>query len=190
MLRTILKHWQQIHQLYRAIKTNNSFFTPYKIKNIERNSQEHYIVVVQIVNKGISFKTKPELLLADDNMVRQFSPYDVRTLTYLGYSNNQSPKYKVIATRQSRKLKKMLFALQQKDKKEPTFKTAHQISKNEKILSHLSQKDAHMIGYVTGSEQALQDFLEIKRQKQQAKTRLILQELAKTAISANDISAH
>lgn len=37
--------------------------------------------IIQLINKSITLYTKPEENLKDD----KFSPYDIRTLTYLGY---------------------------------------------------------------------------------------------------------
>jgi len=52
---------------------------------VDESDDKEYIVTIQIINKSVTFRMKPEEILAKDALVDQFSPRDIRTLTYLGY---------------------------------------------------------------------------------------------------------
>ena len=92
-------------------------------------------------------------------MTDLFSPRDVRTLTYLGYLDINSPKYRILAKRLSENDNRMVFAIQKKGEKIPKIKTASEISQDKEILKHIDQHDAHMIGYTAASETMLDEQL-------------------------------
>jgi hypothetical protein len=125
----------------------------YRIANLEKDTNGDYVATIQIIGKNITFTTKPEEILADDDMTDQFAPRDVRTLTYLGYLGINSPKYKILAKRLSEYNDKMLFAVRKKGSTEIEVKTAVEISTNKELLKNLNQEDAHMVGHTTAMEQ-------------------------------------
>lgn len=127
----------------------------YRIVAIEQNKDDDYIITVQLINKSLVLTMKPEEILANDYLTNCFSPTDVRTLTYLGYLGINSPKYKILAQRLSETDNRFSFALKQKGSKKPLIKTADEISTNQEILESLNQKDAHMIGFTSGSEREM-----------------------------------
>ncbi|QLH42298.1 MAG: hypothetical protein HWD59_05950 [Coxiellaceae bacterium] len=88
----------------------------YRVADIETEGDEH-TCVIQVIGKGLTFKIKPEKLLANDERIDYFSQKDIRTLTYLGYLNINSPKYKVLAKKHSEKLNKMVFAVHKRGEK-------------------------------------------------------------------------
>lgn len=124
----------------------------YRVASIEKDTHGDYEIVVQLIGKSTIFKIKPEEILADDKMTDQFSPRDVRTLTYLGYLDLNSPKYRILAKKLSEKDNRMLFALHKKGEKNLHIKTASEISQDKEILTQIDQQDAHMIGYMAASE--------------------------------------
>jgi len=124
----------------------------YRVVNIEQDNLQDYYATIQIVGKNITFKAKPEDILADDAMTDKFSPRDVRNLTYLGYLGINAPKYKILA-KQMTQDNRVVFAVHKKGSKKVEVKTADELSTNEEILTNLNQKDAHMVGYTTASEQ-------------------------------------
>ena len=100
-------------------------FTPsYRVVEINQTETDDYIVTIQIINKSIVFETKPDEILAHDHLVNQFSPCDVRTLTYLGYLSMNNPQYRILAQRLSENNDKVLFALRKKGEKTVIIKTA------------------------------------------------------------------
>lgn len=135
----------------------------YRILTIDKDEEGDYTVLVQLVGKPHAFKMKPEAILADDKLTDSFSPRDIRTLTYLGYLGVSSPKYKILAQRLSEKDKKLVFAIQEKGSKKPIIKSADEITADPDFLKSLDQKDAHMIGFTTASEQSVTE----KRVKEQ-----------------------
>ena len=50
-----------------------------------------------------------------------------------------------------------MFALRRKGISKVEIKTAAQISTNQDILTHLDQKDTHMVGFTTATEQAVEE---------------------------------
>jgi len=157
-LSRVFRKWRE------ALKTKNSYTPTYRIVNIEQNAEGEYHVAIQLIGKARIFKMAPEKLLADDSLVKCFSPIDIRTLTYLGYLGINSPKYKILAKRLSEENEQMVFILQRKGEKKYKAVTADEISKNQEIIEGLSQKESHMIGLTTGIEQPTIE----KKQKESA----------------------
>lgn len=128
-------------------------YTPiYRIISVHKSNEDYHEVTVQIINENNAFNARPEEILADDNFVDLFSPRDVRTLTYLGYLEINSPKYKILAKRLSEEHDKTFFALKEKGKKNILVKTASDIHLEKEILRNLESHDAHIIGYTAASE--------------------------------------
>ncbi|PIR11353.1 MAG: hypothetical protein COV52_04430 [Gammaproteobacteria bacterium CG11_big_fil_rev_8_21_14_0_20_46_22] len=150
----LIKFLTRIVRLWRKLNKSNQSYTPaYRVANIEKNTEGEYEITVQLIGKNVIHKVAPEKLLADDKMVNCFSPTDIRTLTYLGYLEMHSPKYKILAKRLSENTDQTLFAIQKKGERKHRVVTANDISKDEEIIRHLSQKDAHMVGITTATEQ-------------------------------------
>lgn len=143
---------KKFKKIFLKLKLNHTWSPAYKIIEIYQNAYEEYCVSIQIANKNSVFNSKPEEILSKDDLVDQFSQRDVRTLTYLGYLGINNPKYKVLAKRLSENDDKLLFAIKQKGVKKIIIRTATEITKEKEILGSLSPEDAHMIGYITGSE--------------------------------------
>lgn len=133
-------------------------YTPaYRIVEVIETDDNDYQVRLQIIQKNITFLRKPEEILADDAMVDQFSPRDIRALTYLGYLGINSPKYKILAQRFSQGNEKLKFALKQKGHDKVIIKTAEEIVKENNILNNLAPKDVHLVSYVVGTESIQQE---------------------------------
>ena len=90
----------------------------YKVVLIEENNKGYYEATIQLTGKNITYKIKPEEILADDKMTSQFSQHDIRTLTYLGYLGMNSPKYRILARRLAEN-DQMLFLIHEKGKSAP-----------------------------------------------------------------------
>lgn len=142
----------------RNFKNANSGYKPsLRVIKIEKESTDNYTVKIQLINKSSISTMKPEEILADDNLTNQFSPLDVRTLTYLGYLGINSPQYKILAKQLSDKNDQTLFALHKKGENKKIIKTANEISSEDDILTQLNPKDAHMIGLTTAMEQQIME---------------------------------
>lgn len=155
MFKSLLNIFKNIRQLFQESKKQAVHTC--RITTIEKDKHENYIATVQIVNKSHIFKMRPEEILADDKLTDCFSQRDMRTLTYLGYLEINSPKYKILAQRLSEADSRLIFAIKERGKDQPLIKTAAELSSDENILKSLDQKDAHMIGYTSASEQMLMD---------------------------------
>ena len=170
MKKIIGKVKNRLARISKELSANNALaFKPsYRVASIEKNKHGDFEVIIQLIGKAATFKMKPEEVLADDKMTDQFSPRDVRTLTYLGYLDINTPKYRILAKRLSEKDNRMVFAVHKKGEKNLQVKTASEISQDEEIIKQIDQQDAHMIGYTAASEAMLYE----KREKERALTRL------------------
>lgn len=138
----------------KVLRNNNTTYKPsYRIVKIEETADGAHVVIIQLIGKSLLLKEKPEKILIDDKFVNSFSPVDVRTLTYLGYLGINGPKYKILAKHLSEKSDQTLFAVQKKGDKSYKISTANEISNNDELIQGLSQKEAHMVGLTTASEQ-------------------------------------
>lgn len=129
----------------------------YRVLSIEQNEDETYVAVVQITNTSQVFRMSPEEILASDETTDLFSQRDIRTLTYLGYLGINGPKYKILAKRLCENDSSLIFAIRERGKKQPIIKTAREISCDDKLMSNLHQKDAHMVGYAIATEDAINE---------------------------------
>jgi len=141
----------------KETRQKNSYSPAYRLVEINQSETADYIVTVQVINKNIIFQAKPEEILANDKLVDQFSPRDVRTLTYLGYLSINNPKYKILAQRLSENSDKVLFAIRKKGEKNVLIKTADEILQEKEILNNLDAKDSHVVGYAIASESVVHE---------------------------------
>lgn len=154
------KHLKNIFSRYfKASSSNNiAAITPTcRVIKVAKNKNGDYEATIQSIGNRVAFKMRPEEILADDKMTDQFSPRDVRTLTYLGYLEANSPKYKILAKKLSKQDNRMVFALHKKGKKQMEIKTAREISQQKDIIQQIDQEDAHMVGYTAATEAMLEE---------------------------------
>ena len=149
-----VKFLTRVFRLWRKAGSYSMSYTPtYRVINIVKNDSGDYKVTIQMIGKSFVQKISPEELLADDKMVNLFSPTDIRTLTYLGYLDINSPQYKILAKRLSEDHDQTLFALHKKGEKNYQVLTASQIAKDMSILKNLTQEESYMLGMTTAHEQ-------------------------------------
>jgi hypothetical protein len=140
------------NNLMNHIKKENKAYIPfYKLIEIIKED-DCYKVMIKVVNKNITFQASPEEILANDALVDQFSPRDIRALTYLGYLGINSPQYKILAKTLSTKSDQIIFTLRKKGNKKIITKTADEILNENNIISNLGSEDAKVIGYTVASE--------------------------------------
>lgn len=144
----------------RELNKKESYTPLYRVTEIFQDEEGDYMVQVQIISKSLAFKARPEELLAKDNIVDQFSPRDVRTLTYLGYLGINSPKFKILAQRLSESNDKLIFAIKKKGHAKLIIKTADEIVTEKEILENLKPEDAHLVGYTFATEHVLDEKFE------------------------------
>lgn len=132
----------------------------YKLADILEMDDQH-VAVIKLLNKNVTFNATPEEILANNNLVDQFSPRDIRALTYLGYLGINSPKYRILA----RKLcenERINFIIQKKGEKKIIVKTAAEIVSESHFISNMSSEDAKTVGYTMATETLSEE----KRQKE------------------------
>jgi hypothetical protein len=92
---------QMVERFLVYVKSDKRVYTPfYKLIEIIQED-DYYTVMIKVVNKNITFQASPEEMLSNDALVDQFSPRDIRALTYLGYLGINSPQYKILAKKLS-----------------------------------------------------------------------------------------
>jgi hypothetical protein len=173
-----MKQMQKIHKTftqlknfcrkYKETKKHYSFTPIYRLAAVTQDSDGSYFATIQLINKNITFQTKPEEILADNNLVNQLSPTDVRALTYLGYLGINSPKYKILAKNLSTQDNSIIFTVRKKGEKQPLLKKASELAHNQEFLGSIDPKEAHMVGYTAGMEQTAKE----EQLKQEAMTDL------------------
>lgn len=139
-------------------------YPPYKVALLEQDENGNYIVTVQIVRNGLTFDTTPEKILSSDHLTDKFSPRDIRTLTYLGYLEINSPKYKIMAKKLAEN-DELILVLREKKKNKVETKLSTEIANDIEFLKQFDSTDAHFIGYI----QAIQDLADEKKLKLKAK---------------------
>jgi len=152
IFKALVRQWQAFRTFMKSSHNHQTFTPVYRLVEIAQNDEGDYIVTIQIINKSVIFKARPEELLANDDSVDLFSPRDIRTLTYLGYLGINAPKYKVLAKRLLENDNQLVFLLKKKGEKHIIAKTAAEISKESDLLKSLDAKDAQMIGYAAAAE--------------------------------------
>ncbi len=143
--------FKKICKYLKAINPNLSYTPRYRLLNILQDNDDNYTAHIQLINKSITFYTKPEEILADDKLVNMFSPTDVRTLTYLGYLGINAPKYKILAHRMLDN-QKTVFIIKKSGDKSIIVKTATEILQEQDIISNMKPSDASTIGYTVALE--------------------------------------
>ncbi|MCR9192229.1 MAG: hypothetical protein NXI01_06165 [Gammaproteobacteria bacterium] len=146
---------ERLGRLKQWLQTISKWLTPefvpvYRLVDVVKSQNDEHELIVQVVHKNITFSLKPEELLADDSIVDLFSPRDIRTLTYLGYLDMNSPKYKILAKRLT-KSSHIAFALERKSDQQVIIKTPAEIMQ-EKMLNNLDANDAQLVGYTAATE--------------------------------------
>jgi len=156
--------YKKLKRLFMELTQITSNGPSYRVVEILQEEPDDYTVAIQVINKNVIFKMKPEEILATNSLVDQFSQRDIRTLTYLGYLGVNSPKYKILAKHLSENDEKLKFIIKQKGNKKVFVKTAEEIIKEKEILSSLDQQDSHLVGYTAASESIIEE----KKHKEEA----------------------
>ena len=157
ILHSMLKKIKDFWGRYKETKKQLSFTPIYRLASVTQDEDGSYFVTIQLINKNITFQSRPEEILAENNLVNQFSPTDVRALTYLGYLGVNSPKYKILAKNLSHQDSSIIFTVKKKGEKRPVLKRASEIARDKELLESIDPKDAHMIGYTAGMEQTAKE---------------------------------
>lgn len=156
--------WNDIANWFKSLAGNFSkldtkqVYSPiYHVVEINKTETDDYIATIQLINKNVIFQIKPEEILSNDKLVNQFSPCDIRTLTYLGYLSLNNPSYKILAQRLSETNDKVLFALKKRGDQNIIIKSADEIFKEKDILNNLGSEDSQVIGYTAANESMMKE---------------------------------
>ena len=126
--------------------------TKYKIIDITTDKKENTQFVVQIKGKRVCFKEYPDKLINNDILLEGFPATDIRIIAYYAFKKQETPKYEIIREELDPEINSFSFLLKEKGSRMPLTKTPKEISSDKKILFSLSAKDAHRVGYLTGTE--------------------------------------
>ena len=135
---------------------NNTYKPYYRVLELIQDEDNNYTAQIQVINKSLTFYSKPEEILVDDKLVNMFSPIDVRTLTYLGYLGINSPKYKILAQRLLNN-QRTVFIIKKSGKKNIIVKTAAELLQEQDMITSMSPDDAKTIGYTVAIENTINE---------------------------------
>jgi hypothetical protein len=116
----------------------------YRVQRIFDENGIHKVMVSVIGTSRAPKPFNPEEILADDKFTCDFSPLDVRTLTYLGYCNMNDPLYKIVIEKKNDN-NEIMYLVKEKGKKQPDILKEEEIRENPDIYNNFSSKDAAKI---------------------------------------------
>jgi len=148
---------------YRKMQQQSQTNDAYRIVEIDQKKDGSSLLTIQVVGKNLVFKSKPEELAADDDMIARFSRQDVRTITYFATHEIKQPKYKILMQEFCTAFNKMIFKLKKRGSEEVMQKTAEDISSDPEMIQSLDPKEAHAVGYAAASEKHAEDKQEQER---------------------------
>ena len=149
-LRDYIKWFSAAYAELRAEKLSQA---TYRVLEYSKNKKGTFDVHIQLIGKNAVFKSTPQKILADDEMIEFFSKKDIRLLTYLGCQDLKEPKHEVLGQRFVRALNKFFFKLKHDKTGEEIEKSAEEISADPVLIKSLSPEDAHKVGFVAANEQ-------------------------------------
>ena len=107
---------------------------------------------------------KPEIILKDDKFTCDFSPLDVRSLTYLGYCNLNAPRYKLVIEKKNND-NEVLYVVSVKGEKHPKLIKEEDIISNPDIYNEFSAEDAAKISKAMEERATNNDLESLKKFK-------------------------
>lgn len=163
---SLLKYITHILKSYQELKKVTEEQAAYKLIDIS----DPNALVVQIAGTTNTFKAAPEEILGDNELVKQFSSLDMRTITYLGCQKLNEPKSKVVLKHFCRKRSQMIFSIEHTDTKQVEEKTARTISSDTSLIERLKPEEAYSIGFTAANENevAIAEEMALLRNKKEA----------------------
>jgi hypothetical protein len=156
---------QGLADFYSEIKLANKESGQYKIANIiEGELDEEPKIIVQVRNKNISYSLNVMDVVANDNILHQFSRGDIKQIVYIACEYKNRPKVKISKLSFSGKLKKIVFSFAGGVRENKVKdKTASELMNSDEVISSMSSQDALKVGYTAGSETSQEQQAEIDR---------------------------
>jgi endo-alpha-1,4-polygalactosaminidase (GH114 family) len=159
----LMKHYQMLQQ-----KTQQIYFYKVIDKEICKKRNEK-MLVIQVAGKNVFLKMSPKEIAADDDMLRGFSPLDIRTIIYFACKKHFEAKqqkaaepkrnilYRIVAQTFLRRQKKQMLVIEQVDQAEVITTSVQAASNNPEMIDGFSPRDAHRVGYAAGVEAVLHE---------------------------------
>lgn len=147
---------QWLRQQYRAYKSYSTRHTQgYRLLSFNTGEQQPANLTIQISGTTNTVNMNPYDILADEQMVQQFSSSDIRTITYLACQIPQVNR-RILAQRFCPETGNILFTLKDAHG-EPVELDTKTIAKDKDIIAKLSPQEAYTIGFTTATEWANRD---------------------------------
>jgi hypothetical protein len=154
-------HLTQIFKnLYRGFKKESMLFR-LSILDVSLNYEDKVILNVSV--KGIKnqiIKYTPEEIVFNDHLLMEFSPCDVRSITYLSFAKhiNFSTELPLIIKSQNFKKGKTVFIFFNKFTKEQFERNAIEAYQDYNLLNQLNKRDMINVVSTAVQEQSFNDF--------------------------------
>lgn len=132
----------------------------YSLIDVTSNNKEIELHVIVVGIKKQILKIKPEEVVCDDALLSEFSPCDVRAITYLTFQKYIKTEHcSLIIEKQFIEKGETVFSIKNINTSELLIMSAQTLYKNYDLLINLSRKD--MITVISSAVQE-QTFLDIK----------------------------
>ena len=140
---------------------------PYKLVEIKYCAKkEKLLTVLQYAAKNIFIDFDLQELVTNNLIIEGLSPLDVRVATYYACMETTNPKFYIDALLYSEHHQEEVFHIVHHHTKSTEFKTAAEIAKQKSLIMQFSAEDAHKIGYIQGTQAALNERKELRELKQ------------------------
>lgn len=152
--------------LYRGFKKESMLFR-LSISNVSLNQDEK--VILNVAVKGIKnqiIKYTPEEIVFNDHLLMEFSPCDVRSITYLSFAKHIgfSTEFPLIIKCQNFKKGKTVFVFLNKFTKEQFERNALEAYQDYSLLNQLNKRDMINVISTAVQEQSFNDFNNMREQ--------------------------
>ncbi len=138
---------------YNEIGKNNQPTTQYRLVAVKEKSNGKYQLSFQLIGKAVIFKSSPEEILANEEIIEYFSSKDIHTITQLACKFERKSKIEIVSKRFSEKLNTLVFKIKSLSNGAISENSASALSKDNAVIKSLSSKDAHIIGYAAAQEE-------------------------------------
>lgn len=162
--KTIGSFFDLIKEFFLSYRKDIQVQYPYKIVAIKKNSKEEHLLKIKIANKSVIFDLKAIDIVNDDVILKSFSPYDIRTICYYAFTDQNSPQFKIVSQLFSSDSNGMLI-IKKRGEKKVMKKHISKFIHNEEIIESLPAKDALRLGYIKAITEKIEDEIEKSKLK-------------------------
>lgn len=130
------------YEVVDFLECKKTGFTKAVIKLSERHTIERYI----------------SELIMNNELIGNFDPITVRTLTYLATLEQLQPDYSIVVQKMTTEVDDYILEVKSKKERTTIKKSPSEISKNQKLISKFNPIEANKIGYMAGVRETVKEY--------------------------------